>query len=71
MSSLPSYDLELKAADERQRLHNSVTELKVRLNESLDIRTNIRQHFPLALATTAALGLAAGYYFTGMFVRRY
>jgi len=70
MSSLPSYDLELKAADERQRLHNSVTELKVRLNQSLDLRNNIRQHFPVVFATSAVLGLAAGYYFTGMFVRR-
>jgi predicted sugar kinase len=70
MSSLPSYDLELKAADERQRLHDSVTELKVRLNESLDVKKNIRQHFPLASATSAVLALAAGYYFTGMFIRR-
>ena len=70
MSSLPSYDLELKAAAERQRLHNSVTELKVRLNQSLDFKNNIRQHFPVALGTTLALGLTAGYYFTGMFIRR-
>jgi len=70
MSSLPSYDLELKAATERQRLHDSVTELKVRLNQSLDVRNNIREHFPVACATTAALGLAVGYYFTGMFIRR-
>ena len=70
MSSLPSYDLELKAADERQRLHDSVTELKVRINESLDVKNNIKQHFPLAFATSAVLALAAGYYFTGMFVRR-
>jgi len=70
MSSLPSYDLELKAADERQRLHDSVTELKVRLNESLDVKKNIRQHFPLACASSAVLALAAGYYFTGMFIRR-
>lgn len=70
MSSLPSYDLELKAADERQRLHDSVTELRVRLNESLDVKNNIKHHFPLACATSAVLGLAAGYYFTGMFIRR-
>jgi 5-methylcytosine-specific restriction endonuclease McrBC GTP-binding regulatory subunit McrB len=69
MSSLPSYDLELKAANERQRLHDSVTELKVRLNESLDVRKNIRQHFPVVGATSAVLALVAGYYFTGMFTR--
>jgi hypothetical protein len=70
MNSLPSYDLELKAADERQRLHDSVTELKVRLNESLDLKNNVRQHLRLVCAATAVLGLAAGYYFTGMFIRR-
>ena len=70
MSSLPSYDLEQKAADERQRLHDSVTELKVLLNKSLDLRSNIRQHFSVVCATSAVLGLAAGYYFAGMFVRR-
>jgi hypothetical protein len=70
MSPLPSYDLELKAADERQRLHNSVSELKIRLNESLDLRHNVRAHLPLVCGTTALLGLAAGYYFTGVFLRR-
>ena len=70
MNALPSYDLEWKAAEERQRLHDSVTELKVRLNESLDLRNNLRQHLRLACATAAVLGLAAGYFFTGMFTRR-
>ncbi|HEX6804359.1 MAG TPA: hypothetical protein VF133_11825 [Terriglobales bacterium] len=70
MSPLPSYDLELKAADERQRLHNSVKELKVRLNESLDLRNNIREHLPIVCGTTALLGLAAGYFFTGVFLHR-
>ena len=70
MSSLPSYDLELKAADERQRLHHSVTELRARLNESLDVKNKVRQHLPWAYATAALLGLVAGYSFGGMFTRR-
>lgn len=70
MSSLPSYDLELKAADDRQRLHASVTELKVRLNESLDLKNQVRQHLPLVYAASALLGLAAGYSFGGLFTRR-
>jgi len=70
MTALPSYDLELKAADERQRLHDSVTELKARLNKSLDLKNNLRQHRPWVYTTSALLGLAAGYSFCGLFTRR-
>jgi hypothetical protein len=65
--SLPSYDLELKAADERQRLHTSMAELKSCLNEAVDVKKNLRQHLGLACGAAAVVGLAAGYSVTGIF----
>lgn len=67
MEGLPSYDLELKAADERQRLHESVSELKSCLNQSLDLRKNTREHLGSICVTTALLGLATGYAVAGIF----
>ena len=68
MDGLPSYDLELKAADERQRLHQSVAELRSCLNESLDLRKNAREHLGSICAATALVGLATGYVVAGIFV---
>jgi hypothetical protein len=68
MSDLPSYDLELKAAEERQHLHFSIEELKSRLRDSLDVKKSARDHLLGACAVVAALGLATGYAFTGIFL---
>ena len=70
MNSLPSYDLQLKAAEDRQRLHTSVVELKSRLNETLDVRKNLREHLPAACAAVAVLGIMVGYSVTGVFLQR-
>lgn len=67
MSDLPSYDLELKAADDRRRLHESVDELKSHLRETLDVKKNAREHLGLGCSVSAAIGLAAGYAITGIF----
>jgi hypothetical protein len=67
---MPSYNLEMKAEEERQRLHSSVTELKSRLHETLDIRHTLRHNLGLICSLAAAIGLAAGYSLTGIFVRR-
>lgn len=69
MEGLPSYDLELKAADERQRLHRSVSELRVSLTQALDVRKNAREHLGEVCAVTALFALASGYLVTGIFVR--
>jgi hypothetical protein len=70
MTDLPSYDLELKAADDRRRLHRSVEALKVQLREKLDIQKNAREHLGLACAVAALVCMAAGYAVTGIFVQR-
>lgn len=69
MSSLPLYELELRAADERRRLQNSVTELKSRVRENLDVTKAARKHVWWAGAGLAAVGLLSGYAITGLFTR--
>lgn len=68
MEGLPSYDLAAKAADERRRLHRSVTELRSCLNDALDLRKNAREHLDKVCGVTAVVGLALGYLFAGTFV---
>jgi len=70
MTDLPSYDLELKAANERRRLHEAVEELRSQIREELDVKNQARQHLGLACSVGMFLGLAAGYTLTGFFVRR-
>ncbi len=70
MSTQPSYDLELKAAAERRRLHSSVTELKTRVRDTFDVKRNVRDYVAPASGVAALLAVAVGYAFTGMFTRR-
>ncbi len=70
MSTIPSSDLELRAADERRRLHSSVVELKSRVRETLDVKRNARKHVLLGSGIAASLSLILGYGFAGIFTRR-
>jgi hypothetical protein len=70
MAELPSYDLELKAADERRRLHGTLAELRSRVHEELDVKKRVRQNLGAVCAVAALLSLGIGYSITGMFVRR-
>jgi hypothetical protein len=69
MSSLPIYELELKAADERRRLRSSVVELRSRVRESLDVKKNARRHVWAAGGILALFGLLSGYAVTGLFTQ--
>ena len=69
MEGLPSYDLELKAADERQRLHDRVVELRSCLGQTLDIRKNTREHLLQVCAVTGLVALIAGYVMGGLVAR--
>jgi hypothetical protein len=68
-SELPSYELELRAAEERKRLHASVKELKERVHEKLDLTTNARQYVIPLSAAVALISLAVGYAFGGILTR--
>lgn len=69
MAEPPSYDLELKAADERRRLHGTLAELRSRVHEELDIRKRVRENLGAACAIAALVGLSLGFSITGLFVR--
>jgi hypothetical protein len=66
----PAETLEIRAADQRRRLHSSVHELKDRVREKLDVKRNISHHVLLASAVAGGLSLALGYGFAGMFTRK-
>ena len=69
MGELPSYDLELRAADERKRLHDVVAEFRSRVREDLDVKKQLRERLPLACTAAAVVALGLGYSLTGLFVR--
>jgi hypothetical protein len=73
MSSQPVQNLELRAMEQRNRLHQTTSELKAKLSatrEQLDVPRQIRRHYrPVALAV-AAIALLAGLGVGGMLTRR-
>jgi hypothetical protein len=68
--------LELRAAEERKRLHYSVEELRAGLRtkseylrEKLDVKKNARQYFWPAAGGATVLGLLMGYGVAAVFVK--
>jgi hypothetical protein len=61
--------LEKQAADERRQLHNSVQELRVSVQERLDVKRNVRNHLGTVCGAMAVIGLVLGYMVTGVFTR--
>ena len=70
LSRIPPQTLEVRAADERRRLHDSVDELRSWVKERLDLKRIARQYVPVASAVAALIGLGVGYSFAGIFTRR-
>ncbi len=60
---LPSDALEQRAASQRQRLHDSVSELR----EHLDVQKTARNYVWRASAAAGLLALALGYAIAGAF----
>lgn len=69
MNTTPTYELELQAAEQRKRLHNSVAELKFKVREKMDVKKNVRQYLGVASGIASVVGLVLGYSFAGMFTR--
>jgi hypothetical protein len=69
MSTTPTYELELRAAEQRKRLHNSVEELKYQVRDKLNIKRNVRQYMLAASGVASLMGLVLGYGFAGMFTK--
>ena len=70
MSSLPSSDFEVRAADERRRLFSSIVEFKSRARDKLDVKRSARKHVLLGSGMAAFVGLVLGYGFAGIFTGR-
>jgi hypothetical protein len=66
----PSYELEMKASDERKRLQGSLHELKLRMHDALDLKKAAREHIVSSCGTAAALAALAGYTVAALFGSR-
>ena len=64
---LPVDVLEQRAAEQRQRLHNSVTELRGTVRQRLDVRRNARENFWPVASVVSLIALLLGYGMTGFF----
>jgi hypothetical protein len=68
-TSVPYELLEQRAAEQRRRIHNSVTELRHTVKERLDVKRNAREYLRPAAGVAAVLGFAFGWGVTGLFTR--
>jgi hypothetical protein len=72
-SNLPPEVLEQRAAEQRRRLHNSVSELRSSVTEAvrekLDVKRYLRGYMGPATGAVAIFGLLLGYSTAGMFTR--
>lgn len=72
MSTPPIENLEARATEERQQLHERASELRGKVKttrEKLDIRNNARERFGTVGAIAVAIGLLTGYASAGLFTR--
>ena len=73
MSPEPVENLELRAIEQRNRLHQTTSELKGKISatrEQFDPSKNLREHFVAAAAGIAAVAALVGFGIAGMFTRR-
>jgi len=73
MSTHPLETLELRAREQRNRLHQDAKELKEKIaaaREKLSVQRNVRAHFTTAVLVVSITGMLAGHGFAGMFTRR-
>jgi hypothetical protein len=73
MSTQPVENLELRAIEQRNHLHETTAELKRKIEatrEKFDPSRNVRQHFLGVAVAAAAIGLISGYGLGGALTRR-
>ena len=66
MNELPE-NLEARIAEERERLHVSVAELRSRLSDTVSLKRNTRRHLGIACGVAVVVGLTTGYSFASIF----
>ncbi len=59
--TVPTDVLELRAAEQRRRLHNTVVDLREKAKEKIDVKNNAREHLGAAAGAAGFLGLLLGY----------
>ena len=62
--AVEAQNLEVRAAEQRRQIRESVGELREAITHKLDIRANAREHIIPASALVALVGLALGYTLT-------
>lgn len=65
--STPADILQMRAADQRRRIHTTVHELRDTVRERLDVRRNARRHLLPALGVATVCSGLIGYAFGGLF----
>lgn len=77
MSTEPVNSLELRALEQRNRLHQTAADLKSEIQtkiddarEKLDLRKNMSEHFAGPAIVVGAVALLCGYGIAGVFTRR-
>lgn len=70
MINLTSSELELRATDERKRIHDSVVDLKSQIEKTLSFENMVREHVAMITGVVGLTAMSMGYLFTGMFTRR-
>jgi hypothetical protein len=66
---MPADILELQAAEQRQRLHETISELRSSVRHKLDVKSQARQYVWPASTMAALLSLAFGYTAGSLFHR--
>jgi hypothetical protein len=66
---MPTDVLEIRAEEQRRKLHNSVSELRTQVREKLDVKKNAREYVWPASGAVALIGLVLGYGIAGIFTR--
>ena len=70
MSASPVEKLELRAMEQRNRIHETAGELRTKVvaaREKLDVSRNAREHFVVASLAVSVLGFLSGYGLAGKF----
>ena len=73
MSTSYIESLELKALDQRNRIHRTIKELKLKVaaaREHFDMSKNAREHLIKASVVVSLLGFLSGYGLAGRFTER-
>ncbi len=68
-STAPTDILEMRAVEQRRRLHDSVAALRTQMRQKMDVKSNAREYVWPASGVVGLLGLVLGYGIAGIFTR--